>query len=138
MARVTSSDVAAICELDATIPVDPFIAVATLLVDEELAIKNVLSAARLKEIERYLAAHFYCVRDPRAQSESAGVSQSYEGSASDGLKRTRFGQQAIILDTTGRLNTMQLGRRPASIAAMGADGGLVYSPGISDLGSSEY
>lgn len=119
-ARITENELKAICEVDSTITLTPFIEQATMLVDEELAPRGTLTALRLKMIELNLAAHFYCVRDPKTQNESAGISQSFEGSASEGLKRTRYGQQALILDTTGRLNTMQLGRRPASIGMFGA------------------
>ncbi len=104
-ARVTQAEVEEIVEIDSSISITPFITVATLIVDEELVGRG-LSDARLKEIERYLAAHFYCVRDPRVTSESAGVSASYEGSAGQNLSRTRYGQQAILLDTTGILASM--------------------------------
>jgi hypothetical protein len=106
-ARVTAAEIAEICELDPTITsLTPFIRPATLIVDEDLEPLGELSAARLKEIELYLAAHFYSVRDPKTQSESAGVSVSYEGSSGVGLKRTRYGQQAIVLDSTGTLSSL--------------------------------
>ena len=118
--RVTQADVAAIVAITAGVDVTPFISVANMIVNEELAPKGALSVQRLFEIERYLSAHFYAVQDPQAQSESVGVSTSYEGSASENLKRTRYGQQAIVLDTTGRLNVMSLGKRPATMIALGS------------------
>lgn len=107
-ARVTDSEVEEIIEVDSSIGLTPFIAIATLLVDEELADQG-MSAARLKEIERWLSAHFYAVRDPRVTSESAGVSASYEGSAGQNLAFTRYGQQAMVLDTSGILAAMNEG-----------------------------
>ena len=117
--RVTQTDVAAIVAITAGVDATLFISMANMIVNEELAPRGVLSAQRLFEIERYLAAHFYAVQDPQSQSESAGVSVSYEGSASENLKRTRYGQQAIVLDTTGRLNVMNMGKRPATMITLG-------------------
>ena len=106
--RVTTEEVNQILDEAASKDLTPFIALASLVVDEELETLDVLSVSRLKEIERWLSAHFYCVMDPRAQSESAGVSASYEGSAGQGLSRTRYGQQAIRLDTTCTLAKIDL------------------------------
>jgi hypothetical protein len=104
-ARVTAAEVKEIIETDLTdAAIAPMIAMATMEVDERLVDLD-LSAARLKEIERWLAAHFISSSlDPRTKSEGAGsVSQSFEGQQGTGLKATRYGQQAIVLDTTGTL-----------------------------------
>lgn len=104
--RTTSAAVAAIIEVDANIPLDPFIETASALVDrvESEDEDGELSASVLELIERWLSAHFYAVRDPRATSERAGpVGASYESKVDLGLNITRYGQQALALDSTGIL-----------------------------------
>mgnify|MGYP007061974533 CR=1 FL=1 len=112
MARTTRSNVGEIIELDASvIPNDaamlPFITVANELVTELCTGSKgptpVYSAARLELIERWLAAHFYTNRDPRAASESAGVSVSYQSQVGLGLDTSHYGQTAMRLDTNGGL-----------------------------------
>ena len=96
---------------------EPYILSANELVTEICGSAG-YSDARLELIERWLSAHFYCVYDPRSQSESAGVSASYEGSAAMFLERTRYGQQAMLLDTAGglaRLNAQTKAGKPRGI-----------------------
>lgn len=107
MARTTAELVAGIVEVQdaADVPqadLEPYILSANELVTEVCASAG-YTDARLELIERWLAAHFYSVFDPRSQSESAGVSSSFEGSAGMHLERTRYGQQAMLLDTKGGL-----------------------------------
>lgn len=91
--------------------VDQFIGTANVLVTEELADKG-LSGARLKEIERYLSAHFVTMRE-----ESGGIIKTRTGESWDdhgikvgiGLLETRYGQQAVALDATGTLRRMSSG-----------------------------
>lgn len=125
MARTTSEDIGEIIELDATIDVTPFITIANELVTE-LCVGKGYTEGRLALIETWLAAHFYCVRDPRVTSESAGVSASYEGSAGMYLERSRYGQQAMVLDTAGGLAALNKksqtgGARRISIAWLGTE-----------------
>lgn len=102
--RTTSGAVAGIIEVDAAISVTPFIEVASALVDELSAADSTVTATRLELVERWLAAHFYAVRDPRSTSEQAeGIGASYESRVDLGLSITRYGQQAMMLDTTGWL-----------------------------------
>lgn len=101
--RTTSGAIEAIIEVDATISLTPFIEVASALVDELCAGVG-YSDARLELIERWLSAHFYAVRDPRTTNESAGgVSAGFESRVDLGLSITRYGQQAMMLDTKGAL-----------------------------------
>jgi len=82
---------------------------------------------RLKEIERWLSAHFYLMRDQAVASERAGdVSVSYQFKISLFLSQTKHGQTAMILDTAG--NLAQLSKRmeegeggSVSITWMGED-----------------
>lgn len=106
MARVVKADIAVLLEIDDTVWSDAFITMASLLVDEELD-ESGLSEARLLEIERNLAAHFYCMKDVRASSEGAGgVSVSYAMSVGKGLDATLYGQQAMMFDTSGTLTAI--------------------------------
>ena len=73
-----------------------------------------LDAATLKEIERWLAAHFCCINDPVALRVKIGDSESWNFPASvttawgQGLRLTVYGQNAIALDITGELSKLGL------------------------------
>lgn len=119
MARTTSALVGGIIDLDTTVSLDPFIKAASALVDEVEA-KGKLTAARLKLVETWLAAHFYCMRDPRATSEKAGpVGASYQSKVDLFLATSHYGQQAMVLDTTGTLRALSSGRKPARLLWLG-------------------
>lgn len=84
--------------------IEVFINDAELLVSEDLSGKG-LTSDRLDLITKFLAAHFIVV-----SAESGGLRRSRVGDADDsyvvpeakaGLSSTRFGQQAINLDTSG-------------------------------------
>ena len=117
--RIGPSDVQAICSVDSTVDIQPFIVVASLFVDTHLASVG-HSAAMLTEIERWLAAHFLCVQYPRfTEMGSAGERLRFEGGASgEGLKSTRYGQQALALDTSGTLAQLASGVQRASFAVL--------------------
>jgi len=104
--RVTVAEVQAVYDTDKDLM--SVIVTASLLVDEELVSSN-HSAARLKQIELYLAAHFAAVADERGALVRSTVGESAEFYAKDvgqGLKATIYGQQAITLDTSGVLATI--------------------------------
>lgn len=107
--RVTDAEVREIIEVDAGLTLTPFITIASLLVDTHLA-SEISSTDLLKEIERWLAAHFVSVRDPRVVSESIDtVSRTFEsGRMGEGLAGTRYGQQALTLDSSGALQRLNL------------------------------
>lgn len=125
MARTTKELVEKIIELDATVnggDISAFIETASALVDE-LCQPQGYSETRLELIERWLAAHFYAIRDPRLTSEQAGsVQASYESKVDLGLQLTRYGQQALMLDTKGGLAA--LNNQPKT--ATGQKPGIVY------------
>ena len=104
--RVTESEVREIIELDDSIVLDPFIKVASSFVDkieagDELGL---LIPDDLKEVERWLAAHFSAIRDMRVSKEKAGsVEQSFQFELDVGFEVTMYGQMAKRLDITGYL-----------------------------------
>lgn len=103
MARVTSSEVGNLIKTN--FDVDAFIATATLMVDETLVGQG-LSDARLIQIELWLAAHFVAVAEERGAllgSNKGESEEEYGVKVGEGLNMTRFGQQALMLDTTGLL-----------------------------------
>src|SRR5690606_1442192 len=105
--------------IDTEINLAPFITVAHVTVENTLAAAGV-DEATLKEIERWLAAHFACVRDPRVRNKSVDdASVSYEGrfGMARGLESTQYGQQALALDYTGTL--ARLGERKATFSVIG-------------------
>jgi hypothetical protein len=89
----------------------PFIDAAHLVIENRFGITT-LSPTHLKEIERWLAAHFAsCVisstaevsRDKIGNSEREYFRQSQPKAAV--ISSTKYGQQACLLDTTGVLAT---------------------------------
>ena len=111
---IVDGDVKAV--IDTTRDTAPFIATAQLLADEELADKG-LSTERLDKIVLYLAAHFVCVTEEKGglkQDRLLEAESTFKTPADDqnGLASTRYGQQAMILDTSG------------SLAKLSAKGGL--------------
>jgi hypothetical protein len=108
MARITDEDLRGI--IDTERDTAPFIATATLRIDEELVSKG-LSAARLQQIELYLAAHYVAITEPVLQSVgNSGDNMTYQlPTAGTGLAATPYGLQALALDTSGTLAaTLQL------------------------------
>jgi len=110
MPRTTPELVAGIIEADVDIPLDPFIEAATMLIDRVVAVvkdddgSDYYNSTQLEVIERWLAAHFYAVRDPRPVFEGVGkVQVSNESKVDLNLNNTRYGEQAMLLDSSGAL-----------------------------------
>lgn len=113
MARVTEEEVKDIIDTD--VQLEPFIQAANLTVDQHLKNKR-LSKDLLKEIERWLSAHFAAIQDPQAVSERInGLQQNFGIQKGLGLDATQYGQQVKVLDPTGTL--AGLGHKKASIKA---------------------
>jgi hypothetical protein len=115
MARTTTAAVQGILGSDydsrRSPDLSPRIETAATLVDDivakavELGIP--LTDARLEVIERWLAAHLYCVTDRPYKSRSAGgASGTFDGNTDKGLDATLYGQTAKVLDTTGFLSSI--------------------------------
>ena len=105
MVRTTPEEVAGIIEVDASIPLTPFIMVASAMVDYHCGAAG-LTEGNLLLVETWLAAHFYALRDRRVKSESAGpVSETKDDIKIDlALNQTVYGQTAMMLDTSGSLS----------------------------------
>ncbi len=107
-ARVTDSEVRAIMsDLDPNFDTSAFITVADLMVTEELESEG-LSADRLKEITRWLSAHFITIDAEKggvSASEVGDTKETYAVEKAKGLNSTRYGQQVATLDPTGNLVT---------------------------------
>ena len=74
----------------------------------------------LFEIETYLAAHFYALRDPQYMEKKTGdASAVFQGRTGMKLDSTLWGQTAITLDLTGFLASVNRGIHKASITWLG-------------------
>lgn len=111
--RVTTTEVKAIISTS-RIDIDAFISAANSLVTDELTDCG-YSDTRLKEIERWLAAHFIATA-PESSSNTIGGSKEIEeievddsriryaiDSLGRSLPTTSYGKQAMLLDTCGKL-----------------------------------
>jgi len=119
--RVTVTEVKQIIDVDSTIVdanLEVFIIAANLLTTRCSTLGGLTDATQLKEIERWLSAHFIAIRDVRVASEKASVmSQSFQYKVDLNLNQTQYGQQALLLDTSGTLASLQS-------QAKGAAGGV--------------
>lgn len=104
--RVTHDEVNDIFETSTD--TTPFIRTANLLVSEQLVGKG-LSDARLREIELWLSAHYAAVSLEKGGLRTKVIGdarETYALQTGAGLGMTRYGQQAVAMDTTGLLRTL--------------------------------
>ncbi len=102
MPRVVPSDVIAI--RPTTQEVLPFLLTASTLVDTYMTQAG-YAASLLAEIEKWWCAHLMEATDPRAMTTALGdtrVTRS-QGKLGKGLEGTMYGQQVLLLDTSGLL-----------------------------------
>lgn len=109
--RTSASAVEAVLVADykAGTSLTPFIAAASSIVDRLAALDTggVLTTAQCELIERWLAAHCYCMSDRLLASRSTGKSSgSFMGQFGKRLESTTYGQTALMMDWTGRLATI--------------------------------
>ena len=120
--RTSDEQVRAVIETDPDIGIEAFIRPATALTDyvESEDSDSVLGSALLTQIETFLAAHFYARRDPQYRSKITGRAEAqFQGKSGMRLDSTDWGQDAIVLDVTGCLASLNTGRRAASIDWLG-------------------
>jgi hypothetical protein len=106
MARVTTAEVQQILPpnlVPAAQDLSPFIIAADNLVQAQCATQP-YTATELKEIERWLAAHFVMLQNPQYMSERLG-DEGYTRAlqVGFGISMTSFGQSALTLDYLGGL-----------------------------------
>lgn len=107
--RVTALEVLDIINtsVDAQVILNSMITTASLLVDEILTVVTpALTTARLKRIELYLAAHFVALTEEKGSltGEDFGDAEvTLANVYTAGFNSTRFGQMALVLDTSGKL-----------------------------------
>jgi len=116
-ARVTADEVREIFETDLS---DSEINVCInlahqLIVQLDLAGTGGLPEATLEYIELLLSAHYCSLKDPRASEERVArdFQIKYQGKTDMGLEATFYGQQAIVLDSSGILADFAKGRKRA-------------------------
>ena len=118
MANTTASAVQTLLgdAYESSYAVTSFITVANTVVAKHCTDDD-LTAAELEIIERYLAAHFYCVTHRRSTTEGgAGIPSETKQHVEDlGFDATEFGQMAKVLDWSGALasldNAVKSGKR---------------------------
>lgn len=119
MARATESEVKQI--IDTALEdekITPFLTAADIMVTNVLSNEN-YSSETLKEIVRWLAAHFVAIQDPQIAQEKIGdVNLILQGKTGLGLNHTSYGQQAMILDYHGKLAAIQSSKGPAEFKAI--------------------
>lgn len=128
-ARIITTEVQALmdglaCKND--VVVDLAIEQANMLVNEELVGKvPALSDSRLRMIELNLAAHFCVVAIERGGLTSREMGDSREDyvdmSGQVKLSSTRFGQQAVSLDPTGGLASLDSPKGKAEFRVLGGN-----------------
>lgn len=109
--RTTAANIKQIMEVDTSLTnLTPFITMASLQVDQHCAGYDAIADAVLLElVERNLAAHHTCMRDPRTSSERVSSVAATYITPTDGkyLEATIYGQTAIALDHKGGLSRLQ-------------------------------
>lgn len=108
--RVTATEVKEIISTSLEdLALAAFITAANLTVTEKLTSNDVLSDDQLKEIERWLSAHFLAMSNKDLQARDANEEENldasikYAGKTGLNLDATRFGQVAKAIDASGIL-----------------------------------
>lgn len=119
MARVTSEEVKEILETTETV-FTTWINTANVQVNFLLSTPGlVTNSDLLEQIELYLAAHYFRIKELQEQRSKTGDSEgTFFGKAGMGLDFTPYGQQAIGLDPSGTLR--DLGKPSASMETLEA------------------
>lgn len=119
--RVTTAEVNDIMpDMDSSTDVDAFITAANLFVTANVTCAAA-TAAILKEIERWYAAHLIAVgyKEARLSQEKIGDGEDrFQGKTDMGIRSTLYGQQAIDLDPCGALKRIADGKRTASMVTL--------------------
>lgn len=121
--RVSTAEVKEIIDIPTTIPdtvIHSFIQAANITITAVLGSDTMITAAQLKEIERWLSAHLLACSRVRQASEEEVMGETsikYTGKTDKKLDATLYGQTVQILDTTGKL-AANIGKKQASLIAV--------------------
>jgi hypothetical protein len=117
MLLITGADVRSVYETDRDDEeLQPFLAVTQAFTDDRLAGK--LSNAVLREVQRYLAAHFLFVTDTGVHDSLRveDVSEHFTGyDRQPGLLDSRWGRMSVALDSSGTLSSLSRLGAPAEL-----------------------
>jgi len=121
MARTTSELVKGIIETDDDVSLTPFINAANVLVTEACGTSG-YTDDHIQQIETWLAAHFYCSRDPRVSYEVTGaLASTFQYKNGLFLANSSYGQMALTLDVKGGLarlsKNMEEGKKKTTVGA---------------------
>ena len=127
MARVTTEEVKVLIPVPASVTdLSPFINVASELIDMVIVEEypDAYSDEYLKELERWLSAHFTAIRYTRTSTEKiSSVSESFQYKLGLNFNCTMYGQTVLSMDTTGAFATLQQqaedGKKSAAIGWLG-------------------
>lgn len=99
--------------------IEAYVNDANIFVNDTLLDKN-LSEPTLTSIEKWLSAHFIVsTRERIAKEEGAGGAYiKYTGVWGEGFSGTPYGQQAMVLDTSGTLSKIQQNKRDINIQSL--------------------
>ena len=104
--RATDEEVMSVLDTDIA-DLSAYIGLANTVVNTHLADKG-LTDDLLTKIEVQLSAHFVVLLSERevVREKIGDAEVSYRQGDNDGIKATRYGQAACILDTTGTLDNL--------------------------------
>lgn len=110
-ARVVDADIEAIWTGGTVSDWSPYIAAAHIVVESKgIASADCHDEESLKEVERWLTAHFASSESEDTQSASLlGESVTFRGQGGADLNASKYGQRAKLLDCSGILNEIQEG-----------------------------
>lgn len=112
MPRVTDTEVKEIIDTDIS-DLTPYITTANLMITEHLSGSG-FADDYLKEIERWLAAHFLSMGKEaggRVVKEAVTpYSVEFVNAFGHGLRHSRYGQQVLVLDTTNTFSSFGTSR----------------------------
>lgn len=121
--RTTQEEVRVLIPTDSNLSIAPFLDAASALVDYIVTqdTASILTTALKEQIEKWLAAHYYAIRDLQYhERETQDAKGKFQGKTGMGLDATLWGEQAKGFDVTGTLVRLDAKQRPvASVTWLG-------------------
>lgn len=110
--RVTEQEVRTLIETDPDLSIAPFVDAANALTDyvSSQDSASVLTTALLVQIEKYLAAYYYAIRDLQyASKKTEKASATFQGAYDLGFDLNQWGVAAKSMDVSGTLAAIDKG-----------------------------